>query len=276
MLKEYSEHYAAASSIFERFGNTLLGIQFDEEKEAVEVFVLQSIAMCREHCRSITLLLDNNFFCEPIMVSRSIFEFLFNIHWIVGANDRQEQLRRVRQLEAEPYRHFDDEVKRIEKDAASSTPHWAVTSSSRMREAVNKVKKESPFLLANRSNLSSHFLHAPSLTTRMGNVLRLQYYHLYCFGSMFTHPTPALKELYLRRSDASEPVNAKIEPALEQNLAYGLLLAELILNFAAPVFSSYNPEKVRERVSCYEQLVDIVEKANKGYFGSPRHSRYET
>jgi hypothetical protein len=99
------EYLLVAASNSQEFGNTFVGIKFEERTQAMEVFALQSLSMCSSHCHAAALLLQNDLLGEAISVLRSIQELLFDLYWILQPTNRKERLERVYQLEATPYAH---------------------------------------------------------------------------------------------------------------------------------------------------------------------------
>ena len=66
MTQEYSQHLSNAASFTQEFGETFSEIAFDEQSQAVEVFVLQALSMCSSHCLSAAMLLQKDFKGEAI------------------------------------------------------------------------------------------------------------------------------------------------------------------------------------------------------------------
>jgi hypothetical protein len=270
MTPEYAEYYQQASDCFAEMGETLTGCQFDETQQAVEIYIAQALAICRDHSKAISLLLKSDLFSEPIIVTRSIFELLFGIHWVQQAKSREDQLERVYQLEAHPFSEFNKEVRLIERDVNSATPHWSPGKYQEFQQVLDFTGTTSPFLV---DASTGDFKRAPDLAARMGEENRLHFYHLYRFTSLFTHPTPILKEVYLRRSGSTQTTSDIVGESLNQALAYGLLFLELIGGYAAGILVHCNPHLTAKRTKCYQTLFELVEKGNKNYFGTSKHKR---
>ena len=268
MSPEYAEYYQQASDTVAEISETVSGYQFDETQQAVEIYVLQALAICQDRCRAIALLLKANFFAEPITLSRSLFELLFGIHWVQQATSSQERLERVYQLEAHPYYEFNKEVRFIERDVIGPTPHWNPGKLKEFQDALDYIRTTSSFLIDSATN---EFKQAPPLAARMGDENRLRFYHLYRFTSLFTHPTPTLKQVYLRPSGSNQTVADIIGEPLNQALAYGLLFVELIGGYFVEILEPYNAHLSSKREQCYRRLFDLVERGNKGYFGTSKH-----
>jgi hypothetical protein len=224
--------------------------------------------MCAQHSLSISTLLQNNYITDCFIISRNIIEVFFNLNWTTKGKTREEVVERVFQLEANPYNNFDKEIKLMERNIDSNKPNLSKSSILEHIEAINGEKKNYPYLLVDKNNLKSDFKSAPSFADRMGD-LRLRYYHLYRFTSMFTHPSPKLKEFYMHRvANQNKPTDSIIEP-LKQTLAYCLLFIELSLAITKDLLFNFNSEYNPERQEMYNKLVLIVKEANQGYYGNP-------
>ncbi|MBI3005542.1 MAG: hypothetical protein HYY49_09030, partial [Ignavibacteriales bacterium] len=233
MLKEYSQYYSQASAILQRIEDTAHGLQLREKDEAVEVFAAQAVSMSKDHCRAISLLLDVDLFSESIAVCRSLFELCFDTVWINSGDNPAEKLERVYRLEADPYFQMNKEVKLFEEDVKNSTPLTNPEKLEQFRKVLSRTMKANPYLTVSSRQGDLAFRHAPPLLERMGQEFRLQYYHIYRFMCLFTHPSPMLKELHLQNVQLNRPVNEIIEQPLTQVLAYSLLFIEIIAKTAA-------------------------------------------
>ncbi len=261
MLTEYSEYYSEASRLFTEFGDTLCGVEFDEEEQAVEVFSLTSLSLCSSHSRAVSNLLNEEFAVEPIVVARSFLEILFDLHWIRQSDNSDERADRVFRLEAHPYYGMVKEIRLIKNEMNGTYPKWYELA----RGVLEDVGKGSPFLL-NSSVDPLSFKQAPDLASRMGPQYRLRYYHIYRFASLFTHPTPTIKDVFVKRVGGGKTRDDIIEEALQQFLAYGLLFLGLILGYAKDIFSKYTPGERAHRDRCYQSMFILVDKGNKGFF----------
>ena len=259
MIQEYSEYLLNASSISVEFGDCFRGIQFDERTQAIEVFVLQALDMCSSHCRASALLLQSDYVGETAIVLRSIEELLFDIRWILEPKDRKERLERVYQLEADPYARWDKETGIIGKQISPSV-------GDKMRGPIDDIAKRYTYLLDANPDGSTTFKKAPSLAARMGEPLRARYYHIYCYSSLFAHPTPFTKSLYLKTSNSPERRSAAFEESHKQFIAYSLLFVELIIGFVEETLGAFSVSNKAQRDSLYVKMVEIVKSANKNYF----------
>lgn len=273
MLKEYSEYYSQASSILQRIEDTLHGLQLQERDQAVEVFAAQGVSISRNHCRAIGLLLDADLCSESIALCRSLFELCFDTVWINSAHIQTEKLERAHQLEADPYFQMNKEVKLFEKDVKSSSPLTSAQKLKQFREVLDRTAEANSHLTVSTVHGNYEFKHAPPLGKRMGQDFRLQYYHIYRFMCLFTHPSPMLKELYLQNVQRKRTVNELIEESLKQVLAYTLLFIEIIAKTAANLMAAHASDKVETVKRCCEELFRLTEKANKSYFGTAEHKK---
>jgi hypothetical protein len=266
-MQKFIKYFEETASICREFGETTKGIKFEEEKQAIELFALTSINMCAQHCRSIAILLSNNCITDCFIISRNIIEIFFNLNWATKCETREEIIERVLRLEANPYLNFEKEILLMERDMDSNKPNLRKSLIIKHREAINGEKETFPYLLVDRTNLKSEFKSVPPFTDRMGD-LRLVYYHLYRFASMFTHPTPKLKEFFMNRiTNQDRPTEAIIEP-LKQTLSYCLLFIELCLAITKSVLFDFNSGQNPARQEMYNKLVLIVKESNQGYFGN--------
>lgn len=273
MLKEYSQYYFQASATLQRIEDAAHGLQFEERDQAVEVFAAQGVSMSRDHCRAIALLLDADLFSESIAVCRSLFELSFDTVWINSADNQTEKLERVYQLEADPYFQMNKEVKLFEEDVKSSSPLTSEKKLRQFRQVLDRTMKANPYLTVSPAQGKVDFKHAPSLAKRMEHDFRLQYYHIYRFMCLFTHPSPMLKELHLQNVQRNRTADELIEEPLKQVLAYTLLFIEIIAKTAASLMAVYASDKTDALKKCCEELFQLTEKANKGYFGTAEHKK---
>jgi hypothetical protein len=263
-MQQFIKYFESSSSICLDFGKTTSGSQFDEQTQAIEAFALTSINMCAQHSMSISTLLRENFLTDCFIISRNIIEVFFNLNWVRQGKTREEVLERVFQLEANPYNNFDKEIKLMRKNIDSDKPNLSKSSILEHVKLINGEKKRFPFLLVDKNNFNSDFKSVPSFAERMGD-LRLKYYHLYRFTSMFTHPSPKLKEFFMRRViNDSKPTDSIVEP-LKQILAYCLLFIKMSLEITKHILSDFNPENNLERQELYNKLVAIVLQSSEGY-----------
>lgn len=270
-MQNFIRYFNDSSSICLDFGETTKGIQFNEETQAIELFALTSINMCVQHSLSISALLRHEYFTDCFIISRNIIEIFFNLNWASKGKTREEVIERVFQLEANPYNNFDKEIKLMERNVDNNKPNLNKSSILEHIVAINGEKDAYPYLLVDKNNLRSDFKSAPSFADRMGD-LRLKYYHLYRFTSMFTHPSPKLKEFFMHRVVIQgRPTDVIIEP-LKQTLAYCLLFIELSLAITKDILIDFNPEYNTKREEIYNKLVLIVKEANQGYYGNPSDS----
>lgn len=263
MLKEYSEYYSQASAIMRQLQDAVHGLQFEERGQAVEVFALQGVSMAKSQCRAISLLLDADLFSESIAVCRSLFELSFDMVWIDSASSPAEKLERVHRLEADAYFWMNKEVKLFEGDVKSPSPVTSPEMLRQFQEKLDSARKKHPYLTE-----GCDFRHAPSLPKRMGHDLRLQYYHVYRFMCLFTHPSPMLKELHLQNVQRNRTAHELIEEPLKEVLAYTLLFVEIIAKIAARLLAVYASDRVEALKRCCEQLFQLAEKAEKGLPGT--------
>lgn len=262
MIQEYSDYLQSAASLSLQTADTFKGIQFDEKSQAVELFALQSLAMCDSHCRASALLMRNNFPAETVMVLRPIQELLFDIHWILQPETKEERLERVYKLEADPYARWDRETKLIAKG-------YSAEKARQFRVPLDKFLTTKVHLVdLDQDGTKSFKAMNTSLADRMGDKLRPLYYHIFMFGSLFSHPTPANKNLYLERRGVEKNVEA-LEESLRQFVAYSILSVLFIAGYSEKILGAFSASAKTQRDDLFQQMIELVEKANKEYFSNP-------
>ena len=267
-LVKLSGNFRKASLICKEFLDTLKGLKFDEEKDALEIFTIMCVNMCSQHLKAISILLENGLYTESIALSRNIMELLFNLNWIYEA-DENDKNERTFKLEASPYHDFEKEIKLMEENLSKKNPVWPKKAIENFKNEMNEIKSNFPHLVEPNTHDERKFKKAPPLASRMNNILRLRYYHIYRFVSVFIHPTPFLKNYFLSRvPDQREPIQ-KIEDSLKHILSYSLLFVELILNYSLEILAKYNPNQREIRETLCKNLIDLVKESNLGYFPDP-------
>jgi hypothetical protein len=250
-----------AASFCREFGMTFADLEFDERSQAVEVFFLQALSMSASHCGAAALLLEQGFDGEAVSVLRSVQELLFDLYWILEASDRPAQLERVYRLEADPYAHWARELRLIERKLS---PELA----RRFRGPLDEIAADCPFLTEQGPDGTTTFKHAPTFADRMGRN-REKYYHVYCYSSLFSHPTPTVKKLYLKTKDPDHLATDAFDESIIQFVAYSLLFAQLIMGFVNQTLRSFAPATQGKREELYAKMIQLVNTANRGYFSSP-------
>jgi hypothetical protein len=269
MNSEYSPYCRDLSALLVQYSACYRDIRFHERDQAVEVFAMQSLSMTSCALRAASLLLDNSLTPEAILVTRSIQELLFDLRWILSTTDRAERLERTYCLEGGPYRSWQKETELIRADAERRSDPPLLEQARRWSEPLNDIASRYPHLVVSRADGSYTFKSPPPFTSRMTGTLRLKFYHLYRFTSLFAHPTPMTKEHYLRASDGSGEALTPESETIKQSLAYTLLMAELVVGSAEEILASFAPESAAARQTIYVQIVEIVKRANRGYFSNP-------
>lgn len=158
----------------------------------------------------------------------------------------------------------------MESNINGDKPLWDNNKVIEFRKLIDLEKDTFPFLFEETEDGKSKFKKPEPFIQRLDPELRLKYYHLYRFTSLFIHPGPKLKEVFLKRKTSEyNPIEIIIEPT-KQILAYTLLFEELILGYAIEIFSNFNVDKIEFRNNLYSELALIVDNANKEYFGKPQ------
>jgi len=269
MMKEFISYFNQATMLFRDFGATIQGITLDEEEQPFELYCMLALKLCQQKSKSISILLSNEQYADAIILSRQIMELLFNINWIkqVSGEERKE---RVYQLEAEPYYDFSKELRDMEKNCETENSVWDNETVKSFREIIESEKDNFPFLVNVTEDGGRIFKNPDKFIQRLDPSLKLRYYHLYRFTSLFIHPGSKLKDVFLKRKTTNHnPIDSIVEPT-KQILSYTLLFQELILGYGIEIFENYNNDKIEIRNNIYKELVSITDKANQGYFGKPK------
>lgn len=157
----------------------------------------------------------------------------------------------------------------MERNCESTTLIWDKEIVKGFRESIENEKDTFPFLVKSTEDGGRIFKNPDKFIQRLDPELKLRYYHLYRFTSLFIHPGPKLKESFLKRKTSDgNPIESIIEPT-KRILTYTLLFAELIMGYGIEIFSNYNVDKSELRNKYYAELASITDQANQGYFGKP-------
>ena len=263
MLASFSKYYSEIALQCIQFMNTIKSIRFNEEDDALELYLMTSINVNINNAKSISLLLDNDQFGAVIMICRNIIESFYNIHWAYEPLEKQAVKKRVFELEGDTLYHLEKEIELIDKNKLSNEVTWGNQKVEDFKKMIENEKKKFPQLLTINNKGKTVFRHPPPFANRMIEQ-RLKYYQVYIFTSLFTHPSPKLKEFYLRRVVDDNTSLEIIEDALKQTLAFCIYLIEAVLGYAEIVFRNINNDSCDIRKKCYEDVINIVRAANKG------------
>lgn len=266
---EYINSFNDATRIFKEFSSTLDGISLDEEKQPFELYCMLAIKICQNKSKSISLLLTHEQYVDTIILTRQIMELLFNISWIKQSFG-SERNEKVFKLEAEPYYNFSKEIRAMENNCTSDKPVWNKENVMEFRKIIEFEKDSFPFLVEQIEGGGRIFKNPEPFIQRLDIDLKLRYYHLYRFTSLFIHPGPKLKDAFLNRKISEYNPNENLIEPTKQILAYTLLFEEMILGYGCEIFESFNKEIAPLRNKLFTAMADIVDKANKGYFGKPK------
>lgn len=263
MLSNFSKYFNDVAFQCTSFMSTMQSIRFNEEDESPEVFLMTSMNLNINNSKSISLLLDNDQYGAVIMICRNIMESFFNIHWAFEPSEKEAVKERVFQLEGDTYYHMDKEIKLYELDQKSSEPMWSKQNYETLKKMIENEKNNFPQLLTKDKKGNDVFKHPPRFSERMAEQ-RLKYYQIYIFTSLFTHPSPKLKEFYLRRVVIDKSNFEIIEDALKQTLVYSLYLIQSIVGYTKIVFDDINQNEKVIREICLNEIKSIVKEASKG------------
>ena len=186
-MDKYIIYLNETAKLLKVFGSTLNKIEFDQAKqEPFELYCLLAMKICQKKAESFSLLISNKQYVDAIILTRSIMDSLFNLRWIkqVSGEERKE---RVYKLEAEPYYEFAKEIREMESNNNSI---WNKDDVKEFRKQIEKEKDLFPYLVNKLETGERIFKNPPPFYQRLNPELKLKYYHLYRFTSLFIHPGP--------------------------------------------------------------------------------------
>lgn len=264
-LEDYIKNCEKASSILQSYGETFSKIQFNEENQAIELFALTSLRMSSQHFKSISILLKNGILSDCFIICRNIIELCFNLRWAEKGKTRNEVLDRTYQLEAKPLKDFDTEIKEMEKCIGKEMQRLSDDSIIAHINLINEIKGSLPYLLEKGDDSKLEFRTAPSFANRMGD-LKIKYYHIYRFVCMFAHPSPKLKEYFMKRGGTvNSPMEALIEP-LGQVLTSCLLFSHMLMLASGKILADYVSNNSERLITFESEFLEIYNEVNKNLF----------
>jgi hypothetical protein len=269
MSFEYSTYCSDLSKLVLEYSNHYAGIQFHEKEQAIEVFAMQALAMASSSLRAAALLLENDAVPEAILVTRSIQELFFSIRWILEPTEQTERLERVYQLEGGPYAHWQKEVDIIRKLGEEKKDENILARAERFYEPLTSVATTYTHLVVQSPDGTFKFKSPPAFANRMSKELRAMYHHMYCYTSLFAHPTPMVKEHYLNVTNGPLTRYTPDDDAVTQSLAYTFLFTDLLVGSAEEILASHSQTTAAAREDVYRKIIELVKKANKGTYASP-------
>lgn len=264
VFTEFSEYYKSVAISCDLFADTLSDVKLHEKDNAEQIFGKVSLNLIISHSKSIEVLLNNNLYLEPFVLVRNIFELFVKIYWIHREIDVEEKFERICKLEATPYRNIEKEVQSMRNDLENTNPVWSKDKVDSFEEMLIAVKNNNPHLIRDDDTIFKKAINIPSMFNNES--LRLKYYHIYRFTSIFCHPTPMLKDLYLKANNDKRTEVEIIEEPLKNTLSYGLLFIELIISHLMELFRDMDPDGNKSRLAIHKNVVKIVQKSNDNYF----------
>lgn len=270
MYKKQISAYKESEKLFTEFNNTLIDISLDEVDEAVEIYFLMSLQLCKNDSIAIAVLLENDLPLETNALVRSLMEAYFKLNWIVEGKERKEWLNRVYCLEAHSYFEYEKEIRSMEKDQ-TNLQFFSADKWERVIESLDKEKDQNPHLVNSYRNDKRIFKTAPNFSDIMGKKFRSKYYHFYKFISAYVHHSPFLKTFLLKSSKYEWDTKRITFEPVNQSLSLGLLFLQNIMGYSIDIFSNYNPEEQYNRIKIYKELESLAEKRYEDYISFPHH-----
>lgn len=256
----FAKHYSILSDICKKFVTTFSGRSTNYETDPVFIFCFMCLDNLKLETRSISTLIDKKLYNQSISHVRNIFELFINLNWIYDS-DEDNRVENVTKLESTTYYWQEKEVNVIENDLDSKEPVWTREVVNDMRESLATVKAKYPNLLKDNKD----FKQAPSLPDRMSKTIRLKYYHIYKFLSMFVHPSPFFRDLHFKKVvNGKEPIEI-IGAQLLEMLTYGLWLTYLSFLGFPTIFNNDKLKGFRKREECIKSMYNLFNDVNKSY-----------
>ena len=261
-MKKYTQYFIKASETSHQFGLLTKENSFSERNEPIEVYVLTTLSLVKQHCKAISNLLDENLYITTMIVLRNIMELSFNLKWIYDAEDEKEKLATVYQLEGTAFSALDKEVKMMEEDANTDKLVWDEHMFKEKKETLQKAKKIYPELVRKNRNGIDIFREAPPFALRMEKIYRLKFYNIYRFLSSFVHPSPILREFTLIGNYSNKTPTLILESLFPELIKDSLAFIYGILEISDKIFSNRFPDKQNQfekfRMEYFNLIKDII------------------
>lgn len=197
-ITQYGKLYAKASTICLDFVKTLSNQKVNYATEPLAVFNFMCLDNLKLESRAISILINNNLYNQSMSHIRNIFEIWVNMDWLFNSST-DEQIKNVNLLLSNVFSYHDVEVRKLEENLLTDNPIWTKKKVKEMRATLEKYKVDNPELIEN-----GKFKRPPTLEKRMSTNNRHRYYHNYRWLSIFTHPSPLLKDLHIKSLVSSE------------------------------------------------------------------------
>lgn len=257
---QFANHYQNISDICKMFLTTLSGRKFNYTNDSAHMFIIMSLDNLKLETRGIATLIQNHLYMQSFSHIRNIFELFVNLYWISSAND-EERIEYIAQLDAFPYYWHEKEVNAWEQNLSSNKPVWTAEYVNDARKALAEIKKKYPNLI----NEQKLFKKPRPLASRISEEIRLKYYFIYKFSSIFVHPSPFFKDVHFKNViNGKEPMDILGEPLLE-TLTYGLWLTYLCFFGYIKVFDNKDIKGFMVREKHVNSMYDLFNEANKEY-----------
>ena len=257
MLESFSKYYSNVADKCKQFLETITDIQFNEKEESYKIFLITIIKLNIKNAESITLLLKNNQISSSLMICRNIIESFFNIDWLFEQKDDDKVNEKYYKLEGDYLYHIEKQIESIIKDQSTTEPRWDKKTAEELKNVLEVYRTNYRHLLTKNSKGKIIFKHLPSFADRMTDK-RLQYYQFYIFTSLFSHPSPKLKDYFDNKTNIKN-----IETSVKQTLALCIYLIQSIISYAEIIFKDVNTDfKTREQL--FKEIKQIVENATIG------------
>lgn len=202
------------------------------------------IFLLSQNSSSVSILLKKKQYASVASLLRIIIESFFSMNWVTETNDKNEINDRIYKLEGNSSYLYELELEKMEENLNSENPVWKSEAIKLIRDAVEKEKKDYPFLTEIK-NGKIVFKTAPSIAKRMTNN-RIKYYHLYSFTSFFSHPTPRLKILFLGKD--KNDLDASFFEPLATTMIQCLQFIIGILGNAVIIFKEFEDDDKRTKL----------------------------
>lgn len=255
-LNIFITHYRDLSELCRKYIDNISNIKVNR----IEEFLFICLDSLKSETIAISTLAEKNLYNQMISLIRNIIEIFFNIFWIHNT-DESERIEVINKLEGTPYFWHNKEVDYIKGDTQTEQPEWSPEYVKRMEMLLESSKKKHPYLIDKKNKFKS----APPIPDRISKKVRLKYYHIYRFASLFAHPSPFFKELYSKKHrEHSDPLDDMGEIFLSM-FTYGIWMTYLCYSGSNELLTDPKFTNTTERNNIVASMEKLFNSVNKNY-----------
>ena len=285
-MKEYVAHFKEISTLCDNLIQSYWDLLFDKEKEPVETMILTYLRLSGINAKTLSILIENELYIPSILICRNVLETFFNLNWVMvpdskdgesdGANfdklteseieerERIERIEKVNQLEADPYSHFERDIKEMERGLEEGKIAWKKEVIENMRKRMNDEMIEFPNLVTKDRKDNLVFKKSPNMAMKMGEH-KNKFYHVYSFTSAIAHPTPKLKEFLPCAPLVEEKTIKIIGESLYKTYSSTIFFIQSIMGYSKAMFDTLSPNLISERELIMQRINVILFEADPSF-----------